>query len=553
MTDPDSVHTDTLVRHFRQILLWPLQLMPIREGAQIQKHWELLQTPDPENHWKEVADEFTGESRPFEERRYTELVTFLPYIQRLLYGEGTGTGTGLNQESPIRVFHRRDAAKVRLTYPDHGVVPLTFEVADVELYFFYDIDVIILSVEVHADDIPLARAQETMYRFGRGYPTYWEPSGRGGHCLEQVEWLSSDGKVLAVSDYEKRDRYLSFAQRYRAPCIASHWEWLLEPLVLHHSGKKGLIRYRQIEHHLMPLMAYLAVDDPCALTRADFIRLGLASGPATSGSLPFSEHHLRDFEDRYCYDRYWEGHDRTRSGARFMCSGRVFTIVGDRGERFVIDRKTGLDQFRHEYFLLFLISHFYKAALLMLLDRLLDAMNKLDISKPTSVRQFRRVIRKTLEIFLRFTHRYWFHEVSDHVHAKELFRMIGQHLGTDRLYAEVREAIEDMSRYHDSDLLRRQGETMVRLTVVATLGLVGVTTTAFFGMNLISVADSPLLTKIGYFLMVFIPTVALTAYTVLKSRRLADFLETLADERRSSRAKLAALVDVWKTKAGPHP
>jgi len=525
--------------------------MPIREGAQIQRHWELLQTPDPENHWKEVADEFTGESRPFEERRYTELVTFLPYIQRLLYGEGTGTGTGLNQESPIRVFHRGDVAKVRMVYPD-GAIPVTFEVADVELYFFYDIDVIILSVEVHADDLPLARAQETMYRFGRGYPTYWEPSGRGGHCLEQVEWLSSDGKVLAVSDYEKRDKYLSFAQRYRAPCIASHWEWLLEPLVLHHSGKRGLIRYRQIEHHLMPLMAYLAMDDPCALTRADFIRLGLASGPATSGSLPFSEHHLRDFEDRYCYDRYWEGHERARSGARFMCSGRVFTIVGNRGERFVIDRKTGLDQFRHEYFLLFLISHFYKAALLMLLDRLLDAMNKLDISKPVSVRQFRRVIRKTLEIFLRFTHRYWFHEVSEHVQAKELFRMIGQHLGTDRLYAEVREAIEDMSRYHDSDLLRRQGETMVRLTVVATLGLIGVTTTAFFGMNLLSAADSPLLTKIGYFLMVLIPTVALTAYTVLKSRRLADFLETLADERRSSKAKWAALVDIWKIKPGPN-
>jgi Mg2+ and Co2+ transporter CorA len=187
----------------------------------------------------------------------------------------------------------------------------------------------------------------------------------------------------------------------------------------------------------------------------------------------------------------------------------------------------------------------------MLSDRLLDAMNKLDISKPSSVRQFRRVIRQTLEIFLRFTHRYWFHEVSEHVQAKDLFRMINRHLDTDRLYAELREAIEDMSRYHDSDLLRRQGETMVRLTVVATLGLVGVTTTSFFGMNLIAAAESPLLTKIGYFLVVLIPTVALTAYTVLKSRRLADFLETLADERRSSRAKLAALVDVWK--AGPNP
>ena len=32
-----------LVKDFRQIVLWPVQLMPRHEGAQIQKHWELLE------------------------------------------------------------------------------------------------------------------------------------------------------------------------------------------------------------------------------------------------------------------------------------------------------------------------------------------------------------------------------------------------------------------------------------------------------------------------------------------------------------------------------
>jgi hypothetical protein len=32
--NPDAIK---LVRHFRQILLWPLQLQPIRSGAQIQE------------------------------------------------------------------------------------------------------------------------------------------------------------------------------------------------------------------------------------------------------------------------------------------------------------------------------------------------------------------------------------------------------------------------------------------------------------------------------------------------------------------------------------
>src|SRR5262249_33020995 len=31
------------VTHFRQILLWPVQLMPLKEGQQIHSHWELLE------------------------------------------------------------------------------------------------------------------------------------------------------------------------------------------------------------------------------------------------------------------------------------------------------------------------------------------------------------------------------------------------------------------------------------------------------------------------------------------------------------------------------
>lgn len=537
-----------MVGHFRQILLWPLQLMPIREGAQIQKHWERLERPDADNPWCELADEFTGDPNLFQERHYSEFVTFLPYVQRFLYGEGKGSSPDIVQESSLRVFRRSDVAKVRITYPDPRATPVTFEVAHVDLYFFYDIDVVILTVEIYADDLSLSQAQDTLFRFGRVYPTYWEPEGQGGHCPKCVEWLSADSTVLAVSDYEKREKYLSFVCRYRAPCIASHWEWLLEPLVLHHSGKRGLIRYRQIEYHLTPLMGYLVVDDPGALTRADFVRLGLAASPGTPESLPYSERHLSDFEERYCYDRYWNGQDRERPGTRFMCSGRVFTMVGDRSPRVFVDRKTDLEQFRHEYFLLFLISHFHRAALLMLEARLVDAMNRLDISKPDSVRQFRRVIRQTLGIFLRFTQRYWSHEVSDHTQAKELFRMISEHLGTARLYGEVRTAIEDMNQYLDSDALRRQGETMVRLTVVTTFGLIGVMATGFLGMNLFAAAESSTLTKIVYFLLVLIPTTVITIYTVLKSRRLADFLETLADERRSSRDKLAAFVNVWKAK-----
>ena len=37
-----------IVRHFRQTVLWPLQLMPLKPGVQVQRHWEALETLGPE-------------------------------------------------------------------------------------------------------------------------------------------------------------------------------------------------------------------------------------------------------------------------------------------------------------------------------------------------------------------------------------------------------------------------------------------------------------------------------------------------------------------------
>jgi hypothetical protein len=81
----------------------------------------------------------------------------------------------------------------------------------------------------------------------------------------------------------------------------------------------------------------------------------------------------------------------------------------------------------------------------MLSDRMVSALNKLSIEDPDSVRVFKRQIRQLLEIFLRFTHRYWFHEVSDQPQARELYRMTSTYLGTDPLYVEIRNEIEDMA------------------------------------------------------------------------------------------------------------
>ena len=126
-----------MVRHFRQSLLWPLHLMP-REGSVGKQAghlpWErlLAWTLGSTQPWRAVADEYTGETSGFHERHYNEFITFLPYVQRFLYGDGTARGgrgrTG--GASSMQVLRRDDVRQVRLTLRE-GDAPVLLAVEHV--------------------------------------------------------------------------------------------------------------------------------------------------------------------------------------------------------------------------------------------------------------------------------------------------------------------------------------------------------------------------------------------------------------------------------------
>jgi len=151
---PDPTESTPVVRKFHQILLWPLQLLPLKEGSQIHQHWELLEK-DPGRVWKEVDDEFCADPDAFQERHYREFVTFLHFVQRLLYGEGAKRRSmAAYGESPIKVYRRTDVAKARIAFPRRDA-PVVFDIRHVDLYFFYDVDLVILAVEISGSDLPL--------------------------------------------------------------------------------------------------------------------------------------------------------------------------------------------------------------------------------------------------------------------------------------------------------------------------------------------------------------------------------------------------------------
>jgi hypothetical protein len=544
----NSEHETSAIRHFREIVIWPIQLLPLRPGEQVQRHWRELEQAGEGSRWRRIVADFSSEPLQNQERRYKEFVTFLPYVQRFLYGAAAGQEIASARCEPsINAFQRDDVARVRVTLSAESA-PIVLEVGKVNLYFFLDADIAIVAFEMHTNDLSIRAAQELLFRFGRAYPAFWTAEPGTDSCPYEVEWLGHADEVLAVSDYENRAKYLEFVGRFRSSAVAHHWAFLLEPLGLEYPGQTAVLRYRQLEHYRMPFMAYLALDDPATLSRGDLVRLALVTRPGEPNTLPHSEGTLVDFEKRYCEDRFWD-RDGThfRGDTRIVVTGQTLSFVGRYGDSFYSDDCSGLlGQFRHQYKLLFLIAHFHRAALLSMSDELAVAMNRLTVGDPPSVRSFKRTIRQMMEVFLRFTHRYWFHKISQQPLIHAVYERLTRELGNAEHYQEVRNEVTDMNQYLDSDSARRQANTILRLTVVTIIGLIGTVASGLLGMNLIAAADEPVGERILVFGLTLVVTIVLTGLSVVYSKRLADVLDSLSDTRLNWRNKWGAMRRSWR-------
>jgi Mg2+ and Co2+ transporter CorA len=111
-------------------------------------------------------------------------------------------------------------------------------------------------------------------------------------------------------------------------------------------------------------------------------------------------------------------------------------------------------------------------------------------------------------------------------------------LRNDELYDDVRSEIREMSNYLDSDALRRESNTVVRLTVITILGLIATVTTGYFGMNIIAFGDGTVAERIVHGILATSLFVLLVLFAVARSKPLSEFLETLSDEKVSFYNKL---------------
>jgi hypothetical protein len=224
------------IRHFRQIVIWPIQLLPLRPGEQVQRHWRELENAGERNRWRRAAWDFRTDARENRERRYKEFVSFLPYVQRFLYGAAAGQEIASTRGEPsIHAFRRDDIVRVRVTLSADSE-PIILDVGDINLYFFLDADIAIVTFEMHTAEISIQQAQDLLFRFGRAYPAFWTSEPGTDSCPHKVQWLGQGGEILATSDFEDREKYLGFVGQFRSSAVAAHWAFLLEPLGLEYPG-----------------------------------------------------------------------------------------------------------------------------------------------------------------------------------------------------------------------------------------------------------------------------------------------------------------------------
>ena len=229
-----------LVRQFRQILLWPLQLAPIREGAQIQEHWELLERKRRRQSLERGARRVqlrSGRVPAAALQRVRHLSAVRPALS-LRRRQGAPQRQRQRIADPRLPPHRRGQSAHDFSGLRRSRT--TFDVAHVDLCFFYDIDVVILVVEILARDLSLTRAQDTMYRFGRAYPTYWDEMAVAVTASSARSGSPPTARCWRSRTTSNETNISPSVGRYRAPRFASHWAFLLNPLVPDHSDAKGI-------------------------------------------------------------------------------------------------------------------------------------------------------------------------------------------------------------------------------------------------------------------------------------------------------------------------
>ena len=545
MTNPVAA-TAIPVTLYRQVLVWPLALDGRADGSAAPADWADLaaaRLTEPGSPWTRIENRLRYLDPPkdavVDQDAYEEFVYFHPFAQRFLYGDPSEFAADLaGERPPLRLFRRSDLKTLKVVvFSKARGAEVAFRFAiDRALLYVAETGHVLLVLEIaydgreddpsapHETSMTLADAQIVLDVLRRTYPPFWSEAGPEGarrlvpgKCPSWVSVTIERDKQDKITTSRMPDPKCCWTHvaAYQHPPVAGYWRALIAPLALagDEAGRKAAVRLRPVLDERMPVMAILAVDDPFAIAPGDWVRLCFAD-EAGPDPFPYSEPFLAGFEAAHCYDRFWQrGSDWLTT--RYLVSGYTFVVVGKDGDWF---RDVMVKHARRHYCQLFLIAHFYKAALLSLSERLSQAIGRESASDRLC---FARDIQAVQRDILRFTHRFWFEDLSNHQQAHELFALLRRHLGTDRLYEQVTREAAESSRFLDAEQQIGLAKDASVYAQVGAAGLAVAIATGFLGMNLIlpDANDIEWFWEVGLFIAVLVAAGAAIAVSAKRLLR----------------------------------
>jgi hypothetical protein len=460
--------SDIPVRAFGEILIWPFRLDVTAEktteriqaavsgiAAGLGPNWR--QEKNPLRHLDPGAADPSADA-------YAEFVYFHPFIRKFLYDD----------TSSLLLFRRDD---IRSLQADFGTFRLSLSVERCLLYLFPATGNAVLALELAAGakgEVPmvqgdrplsLAHVMDVLERLRRAYPPFWVNATSPGLSPVSVHWLTGTGERLDQGEDLTLESAARWVHEHRCSPLSAHWRALLAPLRFDGDGDC----WTHVVDERIPLMAWLAVEDPHTIGLGDWVRLAMLDGP-DDAELPYGRNHLDGFEGTHCYDAFWDpGAGKT---TRYLMSGYGFVAVGSADDEFFTN--VVRTHMRRHYFQLGLIAHFQIAALLTLSERLSRATELSD-----------NHAKDLQQAALDFTHRLWFPDVSNHVQGRELFIRWRRFLSTETLYDQVMREAQDHNAFRNACADRDAADAASNLNLIATLGLALSLAAGILGMNVL--------------------------------------------------------------------
>lgn len=485
---------DIRVHEYRQILIWPFRLGsaklenhaldPLelrRRAVALLRGPEWVSVGDLRNHLD--TDKTTGPTA--RQTGYQEIAYFHPFVRAFLFGNPQPS-----EEPAIRLFRRTGIASATVAFNNDMTGPFSarFSIDRLNLYLF-DTGVAVFAAEFSSDgkiiveagisnQMTLGHAQTILERLRRAYPPFWWRDQNGddvaGLFPSAFIWGDRHGNGVCFNSPAPND-VIDATERTLEPPPAGHWRYVLAPLL-----ESRDVRLLQVVDERIPLMLYLRVDDPAAISDDDWVRLGMCDEPSVNSGPPYGQALIERIRRDCYYDPHWitdnQGVVDPKRASRFLFSGFGMMIVGGNDNSFFRDFLP--KHFRRHYFQMALLAQFEHAALLTESKLMADAVGG--------------NVEKALKRVLDFTQKYWFVDVSNQIQAREMFALWRKHLNTKTLYKQVLEEARAVADYQEAREARRSADATTRLTVAALLVAVPTLATGFLGMNVLVDENSEL-------------------------------------------------------------